>query len=416
MNCICILSFLNYYYLKTIYFFFFFLLMLLLLLFILILLLLLLIIIIIIIIIIVIKIIIICFYFQKMEHTHRDTFCGLIKTLESIKQGLSWPGKGRAPLRDVSEVPVVFREPYVTSGYRAPNQPWRYYLLSAFQLHNESVNVWTHLLAGLAVIAQLCRLSRLMDMTRHKDAATLVAFSVGCVLNALLSATAHLLHSKSAWWHYVWFLIDYAGVTYNSFATVLGCVYVSSHPLVYDVIEPYVLPANIALSVFGFVTCCLAKLRFSDPYQTKRKCIMVAALGLHALVGAVPLMARYVQCANDQHCSLSSLNHITIIFFLLAACAVSFSAHVPERLWHGKFDLFGQGHQIFHVFTAITMVMELEGMYIDIQNGASAHTTPNLTKMLTAYLILILIHIGILVALKTYVRDKVKGELKERTE
>ncbi|KAK1880426.1 Membrane progestin receptor alpha [Dissostichus eleginoides] len=45
-----------------------------------------------------------------------------------------------------SEVPTYFRERYVSTGYRPLNQNWRYYFLSLFQRHNETINVWTHLL------------------------------------------------------------------------------------------------------------------------------------------------------------------------------------------------------------------------------------------------------------------------------
>ncbi|XP_041358642.1 membrane progestin receptor alpha-B-like isoform X2 [Gigantopelta aegis] len=346
---------------------------------------------------------------HEMKHPHGDKLCRPMHKLELIKQGLSWPGKQRT--LHVSRVPLVFREPYVATGYRPPDKPWSYYLVSVCELHNESVNVWTHLLAFVAVLAQLYRLSGRVHLTQHKDAQTLIGFSVGCLLNTLLSAAAHLLHSKSAWWHYVWFLIDYAGVTYYSFATVLGCVYVSSHPLVYSVIEPCVLPINIALSSFGFLTCCLAKLRFSDPYQPQRQRLMVAGLGVQALVGASPVLARFVHCLHDDHCSLSSLNHISVVFLLLAVCAVTFSAHLPEKLWVGQFDLFGQGHQIFHVVSMVTMVMELEGMYIDIKNGAAQHTSPDLKKMLAAYLVLVIIHVAILVSLKGHIQNKVNDVL-----
>lgn len=45
------------------------------------------------------------------------------------------------------DVPVVFHEPHVESGFRLLGQPWSYYIFSIFQLHNESLNIWTHVLA-----------------------------------------------------------------------------------------------------------------------------------------------------------------------------------------------------------------------------------------------------------------------------
>jgi len=53
-------------------------------------------------------------------------------------------------LRD-ADVPPLFREPYILSGYRPVGLSWRYYVLSLFQMHNETLNVWSHLLAGVCV-------------------------------------------------------------------------------------------------------------------------------------------------------------------------------------------------------------------------------------------------------------------------
>jgi len=51
------------------------------------------------------------------------------------------------PTAGKHDVPVVFHEPHVEAGFRPLGQPWSYYVFSIFQLHNESLNIWTHLLA-----------------------------------------------------------------------------------------------------------------------------------------------------------------------------------------------------------------------------------------------------------------------------
>lgn len=50
-----------------------------------------------------------------------------------------------------TEVPLLFREPYILSGYRPVGHSWSFYFLSLFQIHNETINVWSHLLAGVCV-------------------------------------------------------------------------------------------------------------------------------------------------------------------------------------------------------------------------------------------------------------------------
>lgn len=54
-------------------------------------------------------------------------------------------------VRDV-DVPSLFRERFILSGYRPVGQSWRCYVLSLFQVHNETLNVWSHLLAAVCVV------------------------------------------------------------------------------------------------------------------------------------------------------------------------------------------------------------------------------------------------------------------------
>lgn len=53
-------------------------------------------------------------------------------------------------VRDV-DVPPLFRERFILSGYRPVGLSWRCYVLSLFQIHNETLNVWSHLLVAVCV-------------------------------------------------------------------------------------------------------------------------------------------------------------------------------------------------------------------------------------------------------------------------
>jgi len=65
----------------------------------------------------------------------------------------SWPLF--RPTAGKHDVPVVFHEPHVESGFRLLGQPWSYYIFSIFQLHNESLNIWTHVLAFALTVKKL---------------------------------------------------------------------------------------------------------------------------------------------------------------------------------------------------------------------------------------------------------------------
>lgn len=117
-----------------------------------------------------------------------------------------------SPTVTASQVPSLFREPYILSGYRPVQQDWRCYLLSLFRKHNETLNVWTHLLAGPVLLlrwwANVDTLGCTLD---DVTSLPLLLFLVSSLTYLYLSVAAHLLQSHSERAHYFFFL-DYVGV------------------------------------------------------------------------------------------------------------------------------------------------------------------------------------------------------------
>jgi hypothetical protein len=57
-----------------------------------------------------------------------------------------------------------------------------------------------------------------------------------------------------------------------------------------------------------------------------------------------------------------------ILHFITALCAVCFYVfHVPEALLPGKFDLIGQSHQFFHLFTFLCSWSQYVALKIDMK-------------------------------------------------
>lgn len=71
---------------------------------------------------------------------------------------LPWPRLRVLPslpptVRDL-EVAPLFRERFILSGYRPAAQPWRRYALGLLQVHNQTINAWSHLLAAACMAAR----------------------------------------------------------------------------------------------------------------------------------------------------------------------------------------------------------------------------------------------------------------------
>lgn len=233
------------------------------------------------------------------------------------------------------EVDFVFREPFILTGYRLPNQPWRYYLASVLWLHNETLNVWTHAIGCVLVLARALLLVWQLGGLGAPRAWPVLGFALGCCVNNLLSSSAHLLHSRSPRHHYVLYILDYAGITFYSLANGVGAMYSCSHPAVFARMESFFLPAAVVLAWLSFLACVLARLRYKGHVEIERKLVMVSVFVALAAFISWPMVERYTDCVRDEGCSLASLNHITFVFVFFALDGVLYAAHAPERWWPG---------------------------------------------------------------------------------
>ena len=283
------------------------------------------------------------------------------------------------PTLPAKYVPRVLHEPAILAGYRVPYRSWTYYFYSLFQLHNETVNVWSHLIGSCIILHQLHGYFQEFDLASDKVLTTLLTFGITCLIGLTISAMVHLLHAKSPRIHFVAFMTDYIGATVCSYGTGLGGFYGVSDASFYMRWENVFMPVLAVLSYANFVNLCLAKLWFGDdPHNMKRKYMFLAGMGTQAVLNVAPFVPRYISCYHDDTCQMSSLNHLTLITVIFVLEAVAFAAHQPERTWPGKFDIFGHGHQIFHVSIVLNHILQLNAIYSDHKDGLTAHTNPDI--------------------------------------
>lgn len=281
------------------------------------------------------------------------------------------------------EVPQHLRVPFIKHGYRPLGQPWRYYLQSMFHLHNETLNVWTHLIGCVVIVYECQYYFRFYSDVNSDLRWTVVGFGLCCFTTLFNSATAHLLHSRSTFTNYTVFMFDYIGVVSWGFGTSFLAVYGVSDKEVYQWIGQNYMRWQLLFTYLNYLNICLSKLRYGhDLSNAKRKRLVVGGILLQAFCNFIPWFPRYLVCTEQTDCSLRSLDHISIVVASFTAMTLTFMMHQPEKSCPGKFDLVGQSHQIFHVLVWITMCLQLRALHIDFKNGANVHCKPNLVETL----------------------------------
>jgi len=263
---------------------------------------------------------------------------------------LGIPGAGWARLGTADELPEWYK-PYafVYSGYRLGYGPCAC-AASVLSWHNETLNIWTHLLGGVAWFGACEKLWRVLPASRRPVHAVLWTV---CGAMPLASATAHTFHcvgrraSKALW------RLDMASVAalLYSRAVVEGTLFLACWP---PLVASWIVAATAVCGVAALLAVALDRPNW----------LALSFSFLH-----LPLIYHVLR-DNDADASravrLVSLGSLSgVVGFLVRA------TNVPERwiAWRPSkptdcrlfFDLVGASHQIWHLATILGPVLCLYG-------------------------------------------------------
>ena len=90
---------------------------------------------------------------------------------------------------------------YIQRGYRPASGSYRKSATSVFQLHNESVNIWTHLIgaifAGIAAFTAYSSIKTRYIHATDEDVLVLACYFLGAITCLGMSATFHTISNHS---------------------------------------------------------------------------------------------------------------------------------------------------------------------------------------------------------------------------
>lgn len=268
-----------------------------------------------------------------------------------------------SPTVTISQVPRLFQEPYILTGYRPTQQDWSSYLLTLFQRHNECLNVWTHLLAAPILLFHWWGKVEALGFTLDAASLPLYLFLVSSLIYMFFSVVAHLLHSHCEHSHYFVFFLDYVGVATYQYGCSLGHYFYSSEVAWREsTVGLLFLPSAALLGWLSCFGCCFSKLRYQQSYPWKRKICKLLPTSAAYLLDISPVVHRLFTIPWTQEPSLP-FHALHIASFLLSAFFFSFP--IPECFFPGQCDFVGQGHQIFHVFLSLCTIFQLEALFQD---------------------------------------------------
>ncbi|KAF1936380.1 HlyIII-domain-containing protein [Clathrospora elynae] len=248
---------------------------------------------------------------------------------------------------------------YIRTGYRAQSNSYVKSWKSLGYLHNESVNIYTHLigalLAALSSIALYQTLGSRYTTATWEDVFVFGCYFAGAVACLGMSATYHTIqnhsHEVAVWGN----KLDYLGIAFliwGSFIPVL--YYAFGH-------EPElqkVYGTMITTLAAGTTVMSTQTMFQTPPYRPFRAMVFVL-LGCSAVVPVLHGIRLYgVELLRKS----IGLDWIVLQGVLYVSGATIYASRVPEKWSPGKYDIWGSSHQIFHVLVVLAAASHLVGL------------------------------------------------------
>lgn len=269
----------------------------------------------------------------------------------------SMPGTVRG-----SEVPHYFRERHICAGYRPLHQNWRYYFLSVFQRHNETVNIWTHLLAFLVFLSRLLQLSASVDFLGDPHSWPLLVLVASSLTYTACSVAAHLLAGKSELCHYTFFFLDYVGVSQYQYGSAVVHFYYAVDEDLHRHLRGVFMPVAVVFSCLSCLGCCYGKYRNHHRPTSLHKVGQLVPSVLAFIWDTSPVLRRLI-LPSDGH-DPAAVYHLSQVALALAT-TFFFTVPVLEGCFPGCCDFVGQSHQLFHVCISCFTLSQIQSAHLD---------------------------------------------------
>lgn len=279
------------------------------------------------------------------------------------KQDNNWsvPNKPARVLH-FDQLPAWYQDnPFVRSGYRSVSHSVRACVDSWSYLHNETVNIWSHLLPAVGYLVAQSVAQR--HITAKFPEATLVDRTVlFCYLFAAtvcmgLSTSYHTLMNHSYPASLLWLRIDYVGILSLILGSFISGIYVGF--FCEPTLQKRYWSMIVILSLITSILVLHPRLQ-GLKYRKYRTGAFVAT----GLSGFAPIGHGIFLYGWDDMWIRSGMPYWFLEGAIYGVGAFFFASRIPESIWPGRYDIWGSSHQIFHVLVVLGSLVHMCGAWV----------------------------------------------------
>ncbi|KAL6810373.1 mPR-like GPCR protein [Trichoderma sp. SZMC 28015] len=248
---------------------------------------------------------------------------------------------------------------FIRSGYRPIRPSYAESARSLFYLHNESVNIWSHLAGAIVTILTALYVYVVVrpryEAANSSDVLVFACFFGSAVVCLGMSATYHALtdHSQEVakWGN----KLDYTGIVALIVGSYVPALYYGffCHPILMAEYLNLICLLGLGCVIVSWVE------RFRTPAWRPYRALMFVSLGLS---GIIPIGHGLLKFGYQTLEDRMSLSWVVLHGFMYIFGAFLYAIRWPERSNPGAFDIWGHSHQIFHFFVVLAAATHFYGM------------------------------------------------------
>ncbi|KAL7792101.1 mPR-like GPCR protein [Trichoderma ceciliae] len=248
---------------------------------------------------------------------------------------------------------------FIRSGYRPIRPSYAESARSLFYVHNEFVNIWSHLAGAIVAVVTGIYLYLVIhsryETANSSDVLVFACFFGSAVVCLGMSATYHALvdHSREVakWGN----KLDYTGIVALIVGSYVPSIYYGffCHPILMTEYLYLICLLGFSCVIVSWVD------KFRSPAWRPYRALMFVSLGLSGIipVGHGLLKFGYLTLEDRMGLTWVVLQGAMYIFG-----AFLYAARWPERSYPGVFDIWGSSHQIFHMFVLLAAATHFYGL------------------------------------------------------
>ncbi|XP_023329414.1 adiponectin receptor protein [Eurytemora carolleeae] len=250
---------------------------------------------------------------------------------------------------------------FLTFGHRPELNSFRECFKSVFRIHTETGNIWTHFIGFIAFITvtilfylkPLCEFCN--DDIELREKLIFLFFFISAILCLGLSSLFHTVCCHSEWVNNIFSKLDYAGIALLTVGSFIPWIYYGFYC---QFTAKVVYLTVISVLGIGAITVTMMDRFNTSDYRPLRAVLFVCLGGF----GLVPTVHLFIQNGWSGALVSGGIPWLLLMAFLYITGALLYGARIPERFLPGKFDLWFQSHQIFHVLVIAAAFVHYRGM------------------------------------------------------